>query len=572
LKTHPDIPGVLDEQRRWPFIKLVLNGLLQAAAAVVMAVLIKNLFDAFVTSSQQTNLSFLELALALSASVLATAYLRMKERVLAEALGQAYAHSIRMTIFDRLAILSPRALGKQSRGAMLLRFIGDLTALRQWISMGLARLVVAGTTTIATLIALAIIAPTLALIVGVVLGLGGLLALLSGKPLEVAVRESRKRRVHIANNISEKLGAMNVVRAFGRQNTERKRLERQSAQLKSAMMQRARLIGLLRGLVQMITGLATVGALIVGAYEVSLGKATPGMVVAAMTLVGILTPPLRDLGRVYELWQAATVSFEKLTTVMNAGPRVEESPKAKRLKKGKGVIAFEHVRIKGIIKSFSATAQAGERIALIGPNGSGKSSLLMLAARLDDPDKGTILLDGQNVKKLKSRDLAKAVGVVSPDLPLMRGTVAQNIRYRMDKASTKDVKDALHLAGADEFVSTQSRGIETTVKEGAKNFSLGERQRLQLARAIIGTPRLLLLDEADTNLDPQGAEALKTLLDSFEGTIIMVTHNPEWINEADTIWRMEDGRLAEITTPEQFQSTDTGRVTPFSRAPYGGAA
>jgi len=548
------VPPVFVGRRLARFARLVANGLAQAVAAVVTTVLIREGFDRFMGTGTATltepswaTRSFWTFGAGLVLAAAFTAWLRMRERIDAEALGQDYARDVRLALFRHLGAVSPRALQKRSQGGLFLRFVGDLTALRQWISLGLARLTVAGVATVATLAALAFLNPVLAGIVSLVLAAGAVVSLALGKPMERAVRRVRRDRVRLAATVTDRLSAMAVVQAHGQVAREHRRLKRQSNRLMAAMLERARIVGGLRGVVQITGGLATTGALLIGIREVAAGTATPGMVVAAMTLVGLLVPPLRDLGRVYEYWHAARVSKAKLVSVFNLRPLITDVPGAKRLARGPGRIEFVRVSLSGALRKFSAVAEPGTMVALAGPNGAGKSTVLALAARLLDPERGRVVIDGQNIARVKLASLRRAVGIVSADLPLLRGTIEFNLRYRCPDADEAEIARIRALCGLDDLINRLPKGLRTRLSERGANLSLGERQRLMLARALVGEPRILLLDEADASLDKDALDVLDRALDAFSGTVLMVSHHPERLRRADVVWHLERGRLVDIT-------------------------
>src|SRR5262245_10757941 len=292
---------------------LVANGFAQSLATVSTALLVQHVFDHYIRSlSALTSRASLELGAGFLASAGAIAWLRMRERVDAERLGQDYARECRLLLYDHMSRMTPRSLQSKSSGTVMLRFIGDLNALRQWVSLGLARLVVGGVTAVGTLSALAFVSPVLALVVGLALTSGMLTLLATGHRLEKAVREARRRRSHLAANVNEKISTMAVVQAFGQTKKERKRIKRQNNRLHDAMIDRARAAGRLRGIAELTGAMTSAAVLLIGAVAVSLHDLTPGTVVAALSIVGLLLPALRDLSRVYEYWQGASVSNEKI--------------------------------------------------------------------------------------------------------------------------------------------------------------------------------------------------------------------------------------------------------------------
>ena len=544
------LPSIIKGRRLKIFFRLVGNGFAQALTMIITVLLVRLAFDRLITTPDVSQFHIaIRVGLGLMASAVCIGWLRMIERVDAERMGQSYIHQVRMMLFEHLSALAPRALQRRSRGAIVLRFIGDLGALMRWVSLGLVRISVAGVTTFFSLLALSIINFRLAFAVTAVLSLGVLYALRLGRQIRKTVKESRRRRSYLAANVNEKVAAMAVVQIFGQSDRERRRVSRQSLRLTKALVARAKKIGLMRGITQSVTAVASGVALLMGANEVVSGRATPGTVVAAMTIVGLLVPSLRDLSRVYEYWQGARVSSEKIIEFLDTPALVEDLPGAPDLKPGPGRLEFAGVSLSGIVKDVTVAAEPGRLIALVGPNGAGKSTLLSLAARLIDPDKGRLLLNGQDLAKHSLESVRHAIGMVSPDLPLLCGTVSKNLRYRWPKAPVEEINRIRALCGIDKVLAELPEGDQTRVTEAGSNLSLGQRQRIELARALLGSPSILLLDEADAHLDVDAATMLKRILDEYSGTVLWVTHNLDQVVAADLVWHIEDGRLVEVSHP-----------------------
>jgi len=547
-----ELPLVMNQTRRWGLFRLGAIGTAQAGVAVFSALLIRALFDGLTgteTSREEDGLWILGLGLCLS--VVALAWLRLQENVQAERLGQSYVTEVRSTLFRQLCRLSPRAI-RSSHGSIFIRFVGDLSAIRRWISQGLARLAVAGITAVGALGALAFVAPVLALSVSLIISLGALGVLRLGMPMQEAVRTARRRRSRLAANVSSKISAFPVIQIFGQTHRERRRMERDSLRLSEAMIGQAAAAGRLRAITDATPVLATAGALVIGSLQVYGGHISIGTVVAAMSIIGMLTSPLRDLGRTYEYWRTAQVAREKLQSFLRRPLTVQQIPDAVSLPEGPGLLAFRNVGMNGAITDISIEAAPGSRVAIVGPNGSGKSTLLALAARLFDPDRGHILIDGQDIHSVSFRSLRKAVSMVGPDLPLLRGTVSRNLRYRNPRVSEEEVERICQSCGIDQVLHELPKGLQTRLSEGGLNLSVGQRQRLALARALIGNPRILLLDEADANLDPKTLAILEGIIAHFAGTVLLITHRPELLRMVDQIWHLDHGCLVEVGSPQEL--------------------
>ncbi|QFS48730.1 ABC transporter ATP-binding protein [Nostoc sphaeroides] len=552
------IPRAVSSNRTWLFARLVINGFCQATATVANALLVEMAFDKLITAANPAfNQMIGQIGLGLAAAAIVIALLRMAERADAERIGQDYAYQIRMILYERLTSLAPRALQSRSQGGVMLRFVGDLTALRQWVSLGLARMVVAMTTSIASLVALSLINSRLALTVGIILAIGALSASKMGDRMQSVAKEARRRLSDLAANINEKVAAIAVVQVFGQSRREKGRIARQSRRLEKAMVDRAIVVGQLRAITEGTAAIASGAALLVGAMEVAEGRATPGMVVAAMTIVGLLVPPLRDLGRVQEYWHNSRVSLQKVKQFLNTPSLVTELPNAPKLKLGAGRLEFDGVSLEGALHKVSAIAQSGQVVAVVGPNGAGKSTLLSLAARLIDPDEGAIRLDGQDLADHSIESIRRAIGMAGLDLPLLRGSVDKNLRYRWRDAPIEEITRVRQMCGIDEVLAELPEGEKTRISEGGIGLSAGQRQRIALARAILGNPPLLLLDEVDANLDSQATAVVDRVLTQHQGTVLLITHRKERLSTADVIWYLENGRLMETGSPEVLLNDDS---------------
>lgn len=538
------IPPALSGQRTWLLGRLILNGFAQALATIAHAQLVKLVFDKFIRHSPSASSSTIWwIGLGLATAAAAIACLRALERTDAERIGQNYASEVRIALYERLSSLAPRALQLRSQGGVMLRFVGDLTAVRQWVSLGLARLVVAIATTATTLLALAWINLALAVAITATLSLGILATFKLGQQLQEKARESRRRLSYLAANINEKIAAMSVVQVFGQTRREKKRIVRQSRQLEKARTDWAKVAGQLRGTAEATAVVATGITLWLGALEVAGGRATPGTVVAAMSVVGLLVPSLRDLGRVQEYWHNYQVAKQKMAEFLKTPTFVAEVPNAPRLKVKSGRLEFRAVTVAGVLQTVSAIAEPGQVVAIVGSNGAGKSTLLSLAARLIDPDAGKIYLDGQDLATHRLSSVRRAIGMASPDLPLLRGTIAKNLRYRYSKASQAEIDRVWHLCDIPALLDELPHGEQTRISERGVGLSAGQRQRIALARAILGSPPLLLLDEVDANLDRQAAQIVERVLAEHRGTILIVSHRPERLAAADVVWHLEGGQL-----------------------------
>lgn len=558
------LPPIFAQERRWIFIRLVLNGVLQALMIVGSMLLVRHAFDVLLNPAfddpevnlfEMTEVGTIGLfAAGLLSCTGFAALLRLLEQIDAERLGQGYVHRVRIALYDQMCKFAPRTLSRRSSGATMLRFVGDLSALRRWVSLGLARIVVSSILTVLALGFLAYLDPYLALSSFLILsfGLAGNLKL--GPRMQQAVSESRRLRGRLAGNINEKIQAFNVLQAFNQTERERKKFRRQSDKLRLAMVTQARSAGQMRVISEGSTAISMALVLSLGALEVFQGMTSAGNVVAAMAVVGFLSNAFRGLGRVHEYRQSARVSEGKILEFLRSRTLRGRSATLPPLEVKSGTVQFEDIGLDNCLRGITATAPGGSRVALVGPNGAGKSTLLQIAARLIDPTAGRVLIDGQDLVQCNLPSVRSVIGIISPDLPLLRGSVRYNLSYRWPCATETEIQRVRRLCHLDEFLETLPGGDSFRLQEGGKNLSLGQRHRLAVARAILGDPALLIVDEIDANLDPRAAEVLDRVMDEFTGTILMVTRSGRRLARADYIWHLDNGQLTRIEEPRRLGS------------------
>ena len=542
MKAGAGLPALLRRPRIQLFARLAANGAVQALCAAATAWTSQRAFDAWIMERRPAPWPPAVLATLLLGLYVVMSALRMSERVTAERLAQSYVRAVRLALFDRLGRLSPSRLQERGRGPHLLRFIGDLAALRQWLSLGLARLAVAGLSLPVLLAALAFIAPFVAALLVPVMMLGVVAALALAPRMRAAVRETRRRRARLTTFADESIASVATMQAFGRLKVERRRLAHRSQRLASAMVMRARMIGALRAAADATKGVATVTVLAGGAFVVHAGRATPGTMVAAMAVLGLYLPLLRDLARAHQYWQGYAVSRQNLGRFLTPAEADGSLVRgARTLRCERGEIVVEGLEVAASLAGVTATARAGQRVAILGGDGAGKSTLLGVIARLLDADAGRVLIDGVDLRECRLASVRAAVALVAPELPLMRGTLEHNLRYRCPDAPREELERVMRMTGVEELARRSREGLARRVAAGGANLSASERQRVMLARVLLGAPRILLLDV--TPLGPVNSAIFSRIVDSFEGTVLMVTHELATAQRCDWVWHLERGAL-----------------------------
>lgn len=529
--------------------RLYLTGVIvlaafQAASLVAFLLLLRAVIDAL-GSADPDPILIRWSVVALIGAVLINVLSRSGEFWLSENMGYEQIRRLRMAMYSHLQGMSPRQIQGRARGGLLLRFTGDLSMLRTWVSRGIGRglasliILAAGLATIATL------NRRIALVMAAILIAGAAVTVELGPRLRRVTKWVRRKRSLLTSNVDEQVHSLAVVQVFGRSKGEYNRLSRQNDSLIRSLFRTSRLRAWMLGAATAAGWLAVVAVVWVGSLEVIAGRTTVGVVVTAILAARHLAGPVRRLGLSYDYWQRAAVSRGKILDFMGSSSRSLDESGLSRLTVSRGDIELRNVTVDGALTDLSLTVPGGRMIAIMGVTGAGKSTLLSVISGLENPDSGEVLIDGQSLSTHTLSSRFRRVGMVSPDLPLMRGTVARNLTYRHPSATPEEIERIIRTCHLDTLLARFPDGLQTWLYEGGRNISVGERQRIALGRALMGNPPLLLLDEPTSGLDPVTKEVFRTVLSHHHGTVLMVTHDPDEAGMADEVWYMHEGRFVD---------------------------
>jgi ABC-type multidrug transport system fused ATPase/permease subunit len=427
------------------------------------------------------------------------------------------------------------------------RMVTDLNALRNWISVGVARMSVACVSLLGVLATLAWFDPLAAAVVAGVVAVCCLVAAALTPTLRARVREARRLRGSLAGNLGEKVFAFATVRHHGRVARESRRMLRQSRRMTDALVRRMRAAGLLRALPDAAFPLAAAGLVLVLGTRSAAGDGAP--LVVTLLLLGMMMASLRDLLQAWDYRLSFEEGRRRIEQLL-AAPRVREAREPGALEgEGPVGVTFLRVGVKGLLRRVLVRADAGDRVVVTGPAASGKSTLLALLCRLFDPDSGEIQLDRAPLAKLALEVLESDVRLVSPELPLLRGTVRANLDYGADTADPEAVARAARVCRLDVAGPGLPEGLDSEVREKGANLSASLRSRVALARALAARPRLLLIDDPVFFVDGEARAALDDALALAGATVVVVAPSARALSGADRIWRVERGRVREVRPP-----------------------
>lgn len=552
-------------KRRWPLLgSLVGASLCQAALAAVAAFCVQNVFDTLLADSATTTTSAIVIAAVFAGSALCAASLEIYRTWAGEKLGLGYVAEVRAELFERIMTASAAALSQKQQGGLLLPFVGDLTAIKRWVGDGLVRLISASVMLAFLLAIMAWRSALLASVAGLIVFFAGAAIIWLSGPLNAAIREMRAKRGAVANFVSSSIRTAQTVQAFDRFAREAARLEKRNTAMVSAGLRLATISGGMAAIVHLAAAGLVGATLAIGVIESQRGAISIGTIAAAISIAALLAGAIRDVGIAFELGRRAQAGFAKVRRALELEPSVQQSGTPRRLRGEHQGLALESVSAKGLFTNVSVAAGPGEVVNVVGESGAGKSTLLAIVARLRDPDAGRVRLDGRNLRRISVSSLRRRVGLASAAAPLMRGSMAMNLRYRAANTSDAEIARVVDVCNLAPVFSRLPMGEQTRLGDGAPELALGEVQRMLIARAMVGRPAILILDGVDTHLDAESAVGIAAELRDYPGTVLMAATAPALRQVANVVWRIAGGRL-EIEPPAE-RGADVVDLTLAARA------
>ena len=386
-------------------------------------------------------------------------------------------------------------------------------------------------------------------------------------PASIAVQAEQAQ---LASVVEESVSGVRVIKGFGAEQVQFDKLRKEADDIFGETMKAAKIRSSFLPAIDVLPALGLVGVLGVGGHRVMTGQITIGDLVAFNVYLTLLIWPLRNIGMIVALGQRAAAALVRIHEVLSTESTITDPIKPQQLPSiatgstTLGSVKFDHVHFgysldQPVLRDFTIDIAGGESIAIVGATGSGKSTVTRLLLRFYETNSGHVYLDGIDVRKLKLRDLRQQIGVVFEDTVLFNDTVANNIAFAKPTASQQDLERAAKLAGAHDFIGQLPHGYETVIGERGFSLSGGQRQRIAIARAIIADPRVLVLDDATSAVDPSKEgeirEAMRTVMSGR--TTIVIAHRPGTIALADRVVLLDGGTIAAIGTHEHLAATNT---------------
>jgi ATP-binding cassette subfamily B protein len=473
--------------------------------------------------------------------------------------GQRALQDLRRRIFRHLQDLPVGFYDSRPSGVLISRMTNDVEALNSLVTDTVITLISATLTLLGSMVILLLLDWQLALLIFLIFPVMAVLSLAFRIASADAYRRTRETIGSLTAYLQETLSGVHVVRAFAQEPMHRARFAGINAANREANMKTVWLNASYFPAVEFVSALATVLVILFGGLQAINGNIEIGVLVGFVAALNGFFDPIGQLSQVYTTYQSGMAALDKIFELLDTEPDLTDSPDAGPLPPVKGRIEFENVTFAypsrapdgkpgaPAVKGVDLSIAPGETIALVGSTGAGKSTLAKLVARFYDPGEGAVSVDGHDLRSVTMDSLRSQMGYVPQEAYLFSGTIADNIAFGAPDATREELESAARAAGAMAFIESLPNGLDTEVGERGVQLSAGQRQLVAFARAIAADPKILVLDEATSNVDIHTELAIEEGLQRLLAgrTAIVIAHRLSTIREADRIIVLEHGKIVE---------------------------
>jgi ATP-binding cassette subfamily B protein len=543
-----------------PYRRAVVGSLVFAWLAMVMTVAIPWLVGSTVNAIEdQRRSEIAPLAAAIVGAGILRVGLTVVRRLIAGKVSVAVEFDLRDRLYRHLQGLELGFFDSQQTGQLMSRATVDLQSIRFFLGYGLIFLTQNALTLALASAVMFALKPDLAALALLPVPFVVLSAMRYSRRSRPAVQEIQQRLAELTGEVEEGVSGIRIVKAFARERFMLERFRRSVGRVFEQEIYSTRLQAFYAPMLGFLPSLGLAVVLLVGGRQVIHGSLSLGDFTAFYTYLIMLTSPMRMLGMALGMAQRAVASGNRLFEILDREPRIESRPGAPALPAGAGRVELRDVSLayeggRSALEDVVLAVDAGRTVALVGPTGSGKTSLVALMARLYDPSRGTVTIDGADLRSVDVRSLRSQVAFVADDSFLFSATVAENIAYARPEAGMDEIELAARRAQAHGFIERLPDGYETLIGERGLTLSGGQRQRIAIARALLADPRILILDDATSSVDAQTEAAIKRgLREAMSGrTTFIVAHRMSTISLADEIVVMDAGRIVDRGAHEEL--------------------
>ncbi len=545
----------------WPHRKIVLVGLvlivISRLAGLVLPGASKFLLDDVIPNKDLDMLKLLLGAVGGAIFLQATTSFLLTRILSVEA--QRLIATLRARVQQKILQLPIRFFDNTKSGNLVSRIMTDVEGVRNLVGTGLVQLIGGLLTALISLVILISISPKMTLFVLVPITIFGVVSLKAFGYIRPIFKERGKINAEVTGRLTETLNGVRVIKGFNAEGFEIKVFEEGVDKLFRNVQKSLTSTSLVTSSATFLLGIASAGIMGIGGYMIMYNDLTVGDFLAFTLYLGFMIAPIVQMSNIGSQLTEAFAGLDRTEEIMNM--QIEDDPdeRTKALEKIDGYIQFDNVTFgyeegKEVLHGISFEAKPGSVTALVGSSGSGKTTIASLAASFLSPDSGTVWIDGTDLSQVQLKSYRSKLGVVLQDDFLFEGTIRENILFPRPEATEAQLLEAVKAAYVDEFTDRFEEGLDTVIGERGVKLSGGQRQRIAIARAILADPKILILDEATSNLDTE-SEALiqKSLQELMNGrTTFVIAHRLSTIRRADQILVIEQGKIAEQGTHDEL--------------------
>ncbi|GAB3020574.1 ABC transporter ATP-binding protein [Cyclobacterium sediminis] len=536
-------------RRKYIFIGLVLI-IISRLSGLVLPWASKYLVDDVIPSSNFELLKWLIVAVVIAVTVQAVTSFGLTQILSVEA--QNLIAKLRVEVQAHIIRLPIRFFDNAKTGELVSRVMTDVEGVRNLVGTGLAQMVGGLLTSIISLVLLIYISPKMTLYVLVPVIIFGVISLKAFGKIRPIFRERSKINADVTGRLTETLGGIRVIKGFNAEDQETKIFESGVKKLFLNVKSSLTATSVVTSAATFLLGLASAGIMGIGGYMIMEDQLTFGDFLAFTLLLGFMIAPILQMSNIGSQLTEAFAGLDRTQELMNIPLEADPANRNIMLPEIKGRVSFDNVHFEyepgsEIIKGVDFIAKPGSVTALVGSSGSGKTTISGLVASFLIPSKGIVSIDGQDLSKVDLNSFRKQLGVVLQDDFLFEGTIRENIMFPRPNASEELLQEAVKSAYVNQFTDQFENGLETVIGERGVKLSGGQRQRLAIARAILADPRILILDEATSNLDAESEHFIQSSLKSLMAgrTTFVIAHRLSTIRQADQILVIEKGQIVE---------------------------
>jgi ATP-binding cassette subfamily B protein len=476
--------------------------------------------------------------------------------------GQGIVLGLRRDLFDHLTSLSLRYFSEQRAGWIIARVTSDVDAISDALSQGLPTLVSNVVLLPTTVIVLFVVDWRLGLVAMVILPPALALSRWFQRKSAVAQLDVRNRIAAVTAQVAESVAGMAIVQAFNRERQFQSEFDELNHENRASNTYAQQLFSVFFPSIELLGTISTCVVLVVGSQLLSDDTLTIGTLITAIYLLQLVFQPLQELSDVYGQLQSAGAAMVKIASILDEQPDIDNRPGAQPLPRIEGDLELDQVVFAygkdPVLRGVSFHIPPGGCFALVGESGHGKSTLARLIGRHYDPAEGAVRVDGHDVRDVDLHSYRRQLGVVLQDPFLFSGTIASNIRFAKPDATDEEVEAAAAAVGVDRVAARLSGGLDHAVREGGAGLSAGERQLISIARALLADPRILVLDEATSNIDRPTEVLIERALDRLlhGRTSIIIAHRLSTVRRADEILVVENGQVIQRGSERELLAVD----------------